>query len=441
MPKKNKAQRRFANPDFRARTNLPAPPVEEIERRLLSCLTPNTFAAARQRMSELGLRQRLLTLPVMVAVVLTLVWRRLPSLSELLRVLEREGLFELAPTSVSKQAVSQRLQSLPPALFAQVFAQALAQLKAQPARPLPLPPQLRRVAQKFPVCCVADGSTLEALRRKLAELKAAEGTPLGGKMMCLLDFYTRRPQQVWYDPAAQTDDKRFSERILGEVPEGTLVVFDLGFFCFDFFDQFTDEKKFFVTRLREKTAYRVVATLGAGQHYRDEVIELGQYRSHPSRHRVRLVSVLWGRTWYRYLTNVLDVERLGAREVCALYRQRWRIEEAFLLTKRLLGLSYLWVGSRNGVEIQLYATWLFYAVLVSVCAEVAAAVGEPLERISVEMVLRSMYHYSRAKEMGEEPELITFLVKHAKLLSLVKAERKCHRQRAAQDQLIWNSLS
>lgn len=27
----------------------------------------------------------------------------------------------------------------------------------------------------------------------------------------------------------------------------------------------------------------------------------------------------------------------------------WRIEDAFLLTKRLLGLSYLWVGGSNGV--------------------------------------------------------------------------------------------
>ena len=47
----------------------------------------------------------------------------------------------------------------------------------------------------------------------------------------------------------------------------------------------------------------------------------------------------------------LDPQLLAAREVCERYRRRWRIEEAFLLTKRLLGLAYLWVGDRNGVEI------------------------------------------------------------------------------------------
>jgi hypothetical protein len=36
-----------------------------------------------------------------------------------------------------------------------------------------------------------------------------------------------------------------------------------------------------------------------------------------------------------------------------LYRRRWQIEEAFLLTKRLLGLAYLWVGGSNGHWCQL----------------------------------------------------------------------------------------
>ena len=35
----------------------------------------------------------------------------------------------------------------------------------------------------------------------------------------------------------------------------------------------------------------------------------------------------------------------------------WRIEQAFNLVKRLLGLSYLWTGSINGVKLQVWATW------------------------------------------------------------------------------------
>jgi hypothetical protein len=100
-----------------------------------------------------------------------------------------------------------------------------------------------------------------------------------------------------------------------------LVVFDLGFFSFPWFDEFTDQGKYFVTRMREKTAYKVVQPLSEGRLYRDRIIEVGQYRSHPCRHRLRLVEVLWGKRWYRYLTNVLDPQMLSARDVCDLYRQ------------------------------------------------------------------------------------------------------------------------
>ena len=72
--------------------------------------------------------------------------------------------------------------------------------------------------------------------------------------------------------------------------------------------------------------------------------------------------MLWGKTWYSYLTNVLSPEQLSAEEVCDLYRRRWQIESAFLLTKRLLGLAYLWVGHPKGVQIQILATLIFYTV-------------------------------------------------------------------------------
>ena len=39
----------------------------------------------------------------------------------------------------------------------------------------------------------------------------------------------------------------------------------------------------------------------------------------PARHPLRMVSVLWQGAWYRYLTNVLDLQTLTARQVCELY--------------------------------------------------------------------------------------------------------------------------
>ena len=425
------------NPDFRARTNFPLPPVEEIEGRLRAVLTPGLFAARRVDPRGRRLRERILTLPVMAVLMVSLVWRQIPSLSEALRVVAREGLWDFAPFRVSRQALSQRLQALPALLFAQLYEEALPRLRA--TTPAASPPPATDLRARFTALWLADGSTLEALRRKVQGRQEPTGTPLGGKMLAVVEATTRRPLYTWYTPAAQANDKRFSQQLLHALPVGGLIGLDLGWFSFPFFDDLTAAGKFFVTRLRHKTAYTVLLTLAHGPRFRDQLIQCGQYRSNPCRHPLRLVSVLWGTTWYHYLTNVLEPERLTAREVCDFYRRRWRVEEAFLLTKRLLGLAYLWVGDRNGVEIQLYTTWLFYAVLSDLCVQVAQALSQPLEQISVEMVFRSLYHFARAIDLGENPQLVPFLVQHAQLFGLVKATRKRHKERQQQDRQIWGT--
>jgi hypothetical protein len=430
-------KKRNRNPDFRARVNMPAPQVEEIETELKRMLTPRLFAPLRQGAGMAKeLRNRVLTLPAMMAIVVSLVLRQVSSLSEMLRMLAREGALWLEPTTVSKQALSKRMAVLPAELFARMFDEVVKEIPAPP-KELPGQSEWNEVLGRFGAVYLADGSTLESLRKKLKTLKEKPGAVLGGKMMMVVDAFTRAPVRVGYTEDPAVNDKKFVDQIVEALPVGGLLVFDLGFFSFILFDLLADTGKFFVTRLREKTAYRVVEVLSSGAYYKDEIIEMGQYRSNPCRHRVRLVSVLWNGTWYLYLTNVRSPEVLSARQVCELYRRRWRIEEAFLLTKRLLGLSYLWVGSTNGVAIQVYATWIFYAVLINLCVEVAQALGRPIEQISVEMVFRSLYHFSRAQQRGENPILIEFLVKHAQLFGLVKAIRKRHRLRDTQTQIVW----
>ena len=78
----------------------------------------------------------------------------------------------------------------------------------------------------------------------------------------------------------------------------------------------------------------------------------------------------------------------------ALYWQRWRIEDAYAIVKRLLGLAYFWVGSQNGVELQLWATWLLYAVLIDLTDAVAEALNQPFAALSLEMVYRNLYFFT-----------------------------------------------
>jgi hypothetical protein len=85
-----------------------------------------------------------------------------------------------------------------------------------------------------------------------------------------------------------------------------------------------------------------------------------------------------------------------------------------------LGLSYFWTGAQNGVELQVWATWIVYAVLLDLTEAVAKALHQPLRAISVEMVYRGLYHFGQAYGRGEADDPIAYLVRHAKLLGILK---------------------
>jgi hypothetical protein len=438
--------RHYPNPDFRHRMPVPVPAVEEVEQQLWALLSPSLLAPRLLERRDphhpqrvIRLRARLLTLPVMVAIIVSVVWRRLGAIAEVCRVLAREGLLWVQPLQVSEQAIAKRLDTLPAAVMGELFAEVCTRLQAQPLPTWPGLEDWARVRAHFPQIALLDGSTLEALRKKTHALQGIEGTVLAGRMMVRVEAFSQRPCWHLYTAEAAANDKRFAAEILAAVPRGGLVVFDLGFFSFLWFDDFTAQQKCFVTRMRHKTAYRTLTVLSQGPDYRDELVKLGQYRSNPCRHPLRMVSVRWAGQWYRYLTNVLDPQVLTARQVCELYRRRWRIEDAFLLTKRVLDLAYLWTASPNGIQLQIYATLMFYAVLLNLCQQVAQALHEPLERISVEMVFRAFSHFSRAVQRGESANLLEFLVAHAALLGLVKRWRARHRERQQQEQIVWST--
>jgi Transposase DDE domain len=435
--KRRTTEKRSHNPDQRRQIQMSGPEIAQLEENLRSLLHPDDFVPIRQshQIPEKLRRDRLLTLPVMLAVVLGLIYRKIAGLSEASRVLWSEGLLWVAPLNVTRQALSARLMQLPARHYGAIFAQVLQHFQS---KPLP-PSQLLGCGDlydHFPALWIADGSTLEELRQRL-KIVGTAGTVLAGRMMVVVELFTHRPVASWYTDQATANDKQWLDELIAKLPVGGLLLFDLGFFKFPWFDQFTDEQKYFLTRQREKTAYTVKQVLSSGPHYRDDLIQMGQYRSNPCHHPVRMVSVLWGTTWYRYLTNVLDPQQLSAQQVCALYRRRWQIESAFALTKRLLGLAYLWVGHSNGVEIQIYATWIFYALVNDLCADVAIALNQPLERISLEMVFRGLYHFNNFAKRGEAEDVIDFLKTHAKRLGILKAKRPRERLRDDLSQAVW----
>jgi hypothetical protein len=61
-----------------------------------------------------------------------------------------------------------------------------------------------------------------------------------------------------------------------------------------------------------------------------------------------------------------------------------------------LGLSYLWTGSINGIKLKIWATWLFYGVLVDLGDTVADEFSVPFDEILLEIIYRGFYHSTMA---------------------------------------------
>jgi hypothetical protein len=420
------AKRKRRNPDHVRRRNVPGPGNEVIEARLMDLISPavaNQLAYYRQ----LGLRSRILNLPLMVAAVLTILWRQVPSVRELTRMLAREDLLWCQAVKVSQQALSRRFLAFPAELFERVLKDLLPELKERwhQRQVRPLPESLAYARQHFDQIWAADGSTLEALFRKLKVLEDVPVGQLAGKMGTVVDLLTRLPVEIWFREAAKAYDTTFMPDLLALVKPKTLLVLDRGFYDFDFFAALIEQKAAFITRPKKNAFFIVAETLTNTAQVKDQIIFLGTGQNGSPVLKLRLIEVQFGRVWYQYLTSVLDPTVLPPFVVADIYRRRWRIEEAFNTVKRLLNLSYLWTGSLNGIQLQIWATWLFYALLIDLGDAVADRIGVPFDRISLEMLYRGLYHFSRAYSNGLATDPVSYFSDPANQdLAVVKALRK-----------------
>jgi hypothetical protein len=239
-------------------------------------------------------------------------------------------------------------------------------------------------------------------------------------MAAVVDPCARLPRAIWYEPNPQAHDQRWWPQLLAALPTGALVVFDRGWTTFRMFAALTLARGAAVTRAQRTLADHLERSLRRTAHVHEALIWIGRGAD---RQQLRLIEVVQGGTCYRYLTNELDPERLPAPYAVALYWQRWRIEDAYAVVKRLLGLASFWVGSANGVQPQLWATWLLYAVLVDLTDAVAEALNRPLAALAREMVYRSLDVVTRADHRGEAADPVAYLAAQAARVGILKRQR------------------
>lgn len=427
MPRRRKSGRPVELERDHARPrSVPAPSTKALDAHLQLLVYPAAFGL-RDRYRAMGYRERVLSLPVMVGILLGLVWRQIASVSELQRVLARESVLWVEPTEISQQALSARLETLPAELFALLWEQLLPALQQRAARrPAAHAPLLAALAPVYERVWVLDSSRLEAVFKRTQALRGVSATVLGGTLTTVLDLASHLPVQVWLDDNPKVNDRQILDKLTPLVPKGTILLLDRGFSRFSFFDALTESGSVLISQWVKHWVFAEGPILHDSATLRDQIVQLGKYRSSRCRYPVRRIGQRDASgVWQYWMTTELDSAKLPAEQVIALYAQRWRIEEAFLQCKRLLNLSYLWGSTTNAIALQVWTTVLLYGVLVDLCGEAAMALQVAPERISMEMLYRGIYHYVGAVQRGERRGLIAWIADpRQRDLGIVKRQRR-----------------
>jgi len=264
---------------------------------------------------------------------------------------------------------------------------------------------------------VLDETTLDPVARKLPlwrALKKGAVELLPGKLAGLFDVRLQLWQRIDYLPDAFQNCKVHARVMLEGVAKGTLVLFDLGYFGFEWLDELSLRQYWYVCRLREKTSYTLLHTFSEQDGVFDGLVWLGNYQAR-ARCAVRLVRVQMGVRTVEYLTNVLDPTTLSVQEIARLYARRWDIELAFLTLKTYLGLHLWWNSKVSGILQQVWACLIIAQILHAVRLEIACrAQVDPFE-VSLPLVVSHL-----PQVLAHEEDPISYCVRRGRDLGFIR---------------------
>lgn len=314
------------------------------------------------------------------------------SQAALWRLLSTTGLWHFTPFPISDEAVYKRLAQTGPSPVAQLFADLTTVLTTR------LDPHADHTLAPFaPEVFAIDQTTLDPVARTLPVLRdLPSGDPqlLPGKLAGVFDVRRQLWRRVDYLSDAQQNEKLACRELVAGLPRHSLLMFDLGYFAFEWFDDLTTDGFVWISRLREKTSYEIRHTFYQDGQTRDALIWLGKHRADRAKYAVRLIEFQHGQTVHRYLTNVLNPRRLPLAEIARLYARRWDIELAFKTAKTDLHLHLLWSSKPPVILHQVWAVLTIAQVLQAMRVLIAATAGVPVFDVSLPLLIRYLPMYA-----------------------------------------------
>jgi hypothetical protein len=379
---------------------------------LLSALLPAPTLVGRHRGRPPILPAMLLWTGLVICVL-----RRATAQRDLWRLVAGTGLWHFPVVPVSDDAIYKRLAREGPTALEQGFVDVTTLLGER------LTPHADSTLAPFARAVLAiDETTLDPVARRLPALRGlppSDARRLPGKVAGVFDVRAQLWRRIIHIPNPQQNEKAAARELGADLPAGSLLLFDLGYFAFPWFDELTDAGQGWVCRLRDKTSFEPIHVFYADGETRDELVWLGKYRADRAKHAVRLVQFRRGTVLHRYLTNVRDPVVLPLAEVARLYARRWDIEMAVDLVKTELGLHLLWSAKPAVVLAQVWAVLILAQVLQALRVLIAAEAGVDCFAVSMPLLVRYLPQYA-----ARHHDPLTAFLADARRLGFIRPSRR-----------------
>ena len=352
------------------------------------------------------------TLPALAlwAGLLVCVARGFSAQLELWRLLTSQGLWYFPRFTLSDDSVYKRLKNASKDTMKTVFEHVTMLLTlrlSNPVQPLAL----------FACGVFAlDEMTLDQIKKRLPSLRGKVETVLPGTLTALFDVRAQLWRRIEFHENTVQNEKVAARSMLEFIPAGSLILADLGYFAFAWFDDLTDRGFHWVSRFRAKTSFELIHTLYEGHGVSDTIVWLGKHRADRAAHAVRLVVFTKNKTTWRYVTNVLDPRVLSVREISVLYARRWDIEMMFNLIKTHLNLHVLWSSHVNVVLHQVFAVFTVAQIILGLRSEIATRANADVFDVSLDLMIRWLPRFA---EGGEDPVLA--MVERGRAAKIIRA--------------------
>jgi hypothetical protein len=141
------------------------------------------------------------------------------------------------------------------------------------------------------------------------------------------------------------------------VGQNVILLFDLGYYDFEQFEEMIDAGIFFISRVKKNAAFEVISTISNDSKATDQIVKVKGCK-----HPLRLITLKGenGQIW-RYFTNVYY---LVPQEIGTIYGFRWDIEINNREENQTLKMNRFFGKSFNAVMIEIFVIMIVQLLMI-----------------------------------------------------------------------------